>query len=144
MLTAKAKYALRAMALLAQQGEQMMTIPDIAKRCKIPRKFLETILQDLKKKGLLASKRGVMGGYYLDHPPETIMLGTIIRAIDGPLAPIRCASVTSYAPCSDCEDVENCKIRHAMCDVRSAMADVLDNKPLTVLYADEMADIYHI
>jgi Rrf2 family protein len=144
MLTAKAKYALRAMALLAQQGERMITIPDIAKRCKIPRKFLETILQDLKKKGLLASKRGVMGGYYLERPPEAIMLGAIVRAIDGPLAPIRCASVTSYVPCSDCDDVENCKIRKAMCDVRSAIADVLDNKPLTVLYADGDSDMYHI
>lgn len=111
----------------------MVLIPVIAQACNIPRKFLETILQDLKKNGLVGSKRGIQGGYFLNRPPSEIMLGAIIRAIDGPLAPIRCASVTAYSPCADCGDVAACAIRKAMIEVRNAIAGLLDHKPLTAL-----------
>ncbi len=73
------------------------------------------------------------GGYFLNQTPSAIMVGAIIRAIDEPLAPIRCASVTAYAPCADCRDVAGCAIRKAMVEVRNVVAEILDRKPLAAL-----------
>src|SRR5579871_3571832 len=97
MLSNKAKYALKALRLLAtEQGNGPILISSIAAREGIPRKFLEQILLELRKEGILYSKVGKGGGYILSRKPGEIHLGEVIRVIDGPLAPIACASVTAY------------------------------------------------
>jgi Rrf2 family protein len=130
MLSMKAKYALRAIMTLARNDMQMMQSRAIASDADVPPKFLETILQELKSHGFVDSKRGIFGGYFLAKPAEKIMVGDLIRVIDGPLAPIRCASVTAYQKCDDCVDERGCEIRKTMVEVRNAIAAVLDNKTI--------------
>jgi Rrf2 family protein len=128
MLSQKAKYALRALLMLAEQPEaDMVMIADIAERENVPRKFLEAILVDLRKRGLLDSRRGKYGGYRLAKPAEAISFGEIIRIVDGPLAPLPCASKSGFRPCDDCTDVNSCSVRWLMLQVRDATADILDN-----------------
>ena len=128
----KAKYGLRALLYLAKQPnlQTPVLISDLARNERIPRKFLEAILLELKNNGILQSRKGKGGGYFLRKKPESIRLGRVVRALDGPLAPVPCVSQTAYAPCDECEDEESCGIRLIMKDVRDAMADVLDNATL--------------
>ncbi|MFD1628045.1 RrF2 family transcriptional regulator [Azospirillum griseum] len=132
MLSQKAKYALRALIMLAEQGngDDLILIADIAERENIPRKFLEAILVELRKHGLLYAKRGKSGGYRLARPPADITFGEVIRLIDGHLAPLPCASKFSFKPCEDCGDPEACSVRWLMTQVRDATAGVLDNHSL--------------
>ena len=125
MLTMKCKYALKALVVLAAAGEKMPS-KAIAKKARVPIKFLEAILTDLKKAGALKSERGAHGGHTLKKEPEKIMLGEVIRAMDGMLAPIPCASTYYYKKCKDCTHEDVCVIRHAMLEVRNKIADVLD------------------
>jgi len=131
MLSQKAKYALRALLMLAERpvGEPLL-IADIAERENLPRKFLELILLDLKHHGLLHSKRGKNGGYALARPPSEISFGQVVRIIDGPLAAVLCASQTAYRRCDDCRDEASCAIRKAFRRVRDATAAILDNHTL--------------
>jgi Rrf2 family protein len=128
MLSQKAKYALRAVLMLAE--DETATAPTaisaIAERERISQKFLEAILVELRNKGFLTSRRGRLGGYRLARPADDISFGDIIRAIDGPLAPIHCASRTQFKPCEDCADIKNCSIRWAMIRARDAIAEALD------------------
>ena len=128
MLSQKAKYALKALCRLARgpQG-QLMLVSDIAEREQAPRKFLELILLDLKRHGLVYSQRGKHGGYALAKPAAQITIGEVIRILDGPLAPLPCASLTGYRRCSDCDDEGVCPVRLVMRKVRDAMADIVDN-----------------
>ena len=87
----------------------MVMIGDIAERENVPRKFLEAILVDLRKRGLLDSRRGKYGGYRLAKPADAISFGEIIRIVDGPLAPLPCASKSGFRPCDDCTDVNSCR-----------------------------------
>jgi len=131
MLSHRAKYALRALLLLAQEPpEQPLLIADIAKRQKLPKKFLELILLDLKRGGFVRSMRGRHGGYLLARPADTIFLGQIIRLVDGPLAAIPCASLTAYRRCADCQDEASCSIRRVFRQVRDATAAILDRTSL--------------
>lgn len=133
MLSKKAKYALKALFALAQDnvnGQKSMLIAEIAKQERIPKKFLEAILLDLKNDGILYSKRGKTGGYALRQTPDQISVGQVIRVIDGPLALIPCASQSAYVPCEECLDVETCAIRLTMRKVRDATAAILDNTTL--------------
>lgn len=130
MLSMKAKYALRALGVLAKNEKKLMQTKTVAKEADVPHKFLESILSDLKNHGLVASKRGMFGGYSLSKPADLITIGDVIRITDGPLAPIRCASVTAYAPCEDCPDENTCAIRFVMKDVREAISGVLDQRTL--------------
>lgn len=130
MLSMKAKYAIRALIVLARNPNKTMQTKTIASDADAPQKFLETILLDLKNHGIVASKRGVFGGYYLSHEPKDILVGNIVRILDGPLAPIRCASVTAYQKCDDCVDEKTCEIRKVMLEVRNAISGVLDNRSL--------------
>jgi Rrf2 family protein len=107
----------------------VVQIRDIAERQHIPAKFLEQILLTLKNAGLLHSRMGIGGGYYLARPAEEISLGQVVRVLDGPLAPIRCVSQMSYEPCG-CPDEETCGLRLVMLDVRNAIADILDRTTL--------------
>ncbi len=130
-LSKRGEYGLRAMIDLAAQNDQSGIIPmkEIARRQQIPLKFLEQILLALKNAGLLQSRMGVGGGYYLARPANEITLGQIVRVLDGPLAPIRCVSKMAYEPCV-CPDETTCGLRLVMLDVRNAIADILDNTTL--------------
>ncbi|MCJ7518065.1 MAG: Rrf2 family transcriptional regulator [Anaerolineaceae bacterium] len=133
-LSKRGEYGLRAMIRMAEfctrDGEpHLIQIKEISKIENISVKYLEQILLALKNAGLLNSKMGVGGGYYLARPPEEIMLGQIVRTLDGPLAPIRCVSQMAYEPC-DCPDERTCGLRMAMGDVRDAIANILDNTSL--------------
>jgi Rrf2 family protein len=133
MLSKKAKYALKALFALAQDnvnGQKSMLIAEIARQERIPKKFLEAILLDLKNDGILYSKRGKTGGYALRKTPDQISVGQVIRVIDGPLALIPCASQSAYVPCEECIDVETCAIRLTMRKVRDATAAILDSTTL--------------
>lgn len=128
MLSQKAKYALRALLILAARADdEPVHVADIAQSERISRKFLEAALLELRKRGVLASQRGPYGGYRLARPASEISLGEVIRIIDGPLAPLPCASVTAFRLCSDCAKPHDCAIRWLMQKVRDATAGVLDN-----------------
>jgi Rrf2 family protein len=109
---------------------------EIAEKYNIPKKFLGAILGDLRRGGVVLSKKGPGGGYMLARAPSKIRIGHIIRMIDGPLAPLACASRTAFKPCRDCSDVKTCAIRLMMSNVRNAMADILDNMSITDLIAE--------
>jgi Rrf2 family protein len=127
MLSQKARYALRALFVLARRppGQSVM-IAEIAKEANVPRKFLEQILLDLKKRGIVHSQRGKFGGYTLGRKPNEIAFAEVIRVIDGPLALTPCSSQTAYRRCDDCFDETTCAIRKAMLEVRAATADILE------------------
>jgi Rrf2 family protein len=132
-LSRKGRYALRALYALAGQmadGGGPMLIADLAQRENIPRKFLEAILLELKNAGILHSKKGKGGGYGLAKNPAEIVLGDVIRIIDGPLAPIPCVSERAYARCEECADEATCGTRLVMKQVRDAIARILDNTTL--------------
>jgi len=130
MLSNKAKYALKAMfALATLKREERLRSQDIADKHDIPKKFLDVILFDLRKHDLVRSYRGPQGGYALAKPSRTITLGNIVRSIDGPLAPIACASVTRYQRCNDC-DPDTCLVRYNMRKVRDAISVILDQTTL--------------
>lgn len=134
MLTARGKYGLKAMIHLASlQSDTTAQASEIAKTHNIPKKFLDAILGDLRKTGLVISRRGPGGGYALARRPREIQLGMVIRALDGPLAPIACASRTAFRPCRDCKDVKACAIRIAMTAARDALSDVLDTLTISDL-----------
>lgn len=131
MLTKKGKYGLKALAYLAmlEPGESAF-VADIASKNNIPKKFLDAILLELRNDGILRSKKGPNGGYSLSKQASEITIGQVIRVLDGPLAPIRCASRTAYEPCDDCSDLEACQVRRSMLQVREAIANVLDSMTL--------------
>jgi Rrf2 family protein len=131
MLSAKAKYGLKAMLYLAErEGQGGLQGADIAATQTIPKKFLDAILLELKNQGLLYSKKGKGGGYTLARPAAKITAGQIIRILDGPLAPVSCVSVTAYRPCVDCSNEAECAVRAVMSKVRDATAEILDNTNL--------------
>ena len=135
-LSKRGEYGMRAMIFLAINGGdgKPYTIRDIAEQENIPTRFLEQILLTLKNTGLLRSKMGPDGGYYLGHPSDEITLGMIERILDGPLAPLGCVSQTAYEPCS-CPDETSCGLRMAMLDVRNEIAHVLDHLTLAEISA---------
>jgi Rrf2 family protein len=131
MLSQKAKYAMRALLYLAQsEPEQPVLIGDIAEQQAVPRKFLELILLELKRNGLVRSFRGKHGGYILARQPQEIYFGHVIRLIDGPLAQLPCASKTAYRRCDDCQDEATCAIRKVLKQVREASSQILDHTSL--------------
>jgi Rrf2 family protein len=132
MLSKKAKYGLRALLALSREyGEGPVLVADLALRERIPRKFLELILLELKNHGILTSRRGRGGGYALGKPPDMVSLGQVIRILDGPLAPLPCVSQTAYQRCVECPDELTCGIRLVMKDVRDATARILDGTSLS-------------
>ena len=136
MISQKAKYALRALVALARSETGSMMIGQIAAQQKIPRKFLEQILLELKRDGLLASRRGKFGGYGLLKPAQEITFGHVLRLIDGPLAPLPCLSRIASRRCSDCTDEGSCEIRRVFSGVAESARAVLDRTTL----ADAIAD----
>jgi Rrf2 family protein len=148
MLTAKGKYGLKAIVHLSSlpPGETVQSI-DIAEANNIPKKFLDAILGDLRNAGIVSTKKGPGGGYMLARAPGEIKVGQVIRTLDGPLAPIVCASRTAYQPCHDCSDVKACTVRLTMAKVRDAVADILDRMTFADMLAldtGKAALMYHI
>jgi Rrf2 family protein len=127
-LSKRGEYALRALinlGLAEELGRGMLQIRELAEQENMPVKFLEQILVQLKEAGYLDSRRGKLGGYFLGKPMGRITIGEVVRLIDGPLAPIPCASKTAYRSCS-CPDENHCGLRILMLDVRNAIAGILD------------------
>jgi len=131
MISKKTKYALQALVYLAEQPSgQLVLISELARAERIPKKFLEFILLSLRKGGVLQSKIGKGGGYYLSLPPAKVTIGMIVRILEGDLAPVQCLSQTNYAPCDECGDEATCGIRLVMVDVNKALSEVLDSLTL--------------
>src|SRR3954467_1927556 len=125
-LSVKGEYALRALIVLGMNpGKEVVRIQTISDQQNIPKRFLEQILNDLRTAGILESKRGLAGGYRLRLPPEQITLASVIRLIEGPLAPVSCVSEKFYERCS-CPSEERCGIRSIMKEVRDAIVKVLE------------------
>jgi Rrf2 family protein len=149
VLTNKGKYGLKAMVHLAGLPPGALAqVADIAETNSISKKFLDHILTELRHAGFVYSKKGKGGGYALARPAHEVRVGAIVRVLDGPLAPIPCASVTAFRACSDCGDLETCPVRRIMVEARNAIAGVLDNRTLAELRAlsspPELAAMYHI
>lgn len=130
-LSKRTQYSLRALyALTRSYKKGARLIAELAEEEAIPKKFLEQILLMLKGRGLVESKKGRGGGYALSRPPEEITLGSVIRLVEGPLAPIPCASESAFRKCAECADVTTCGTRMVMKEVRNAIANVLDKTTL--------------
>lgn len=126
MLSNKTKYAIKALVALARQGKPMI-ISDIAEQERIPKKFLETILLELKKQGILASKIGIGGGYYLLKKPDEVALTQVLRAVGGPIALLPCVSLNFYERCEDCTNEATCSLRDVLLEVRDATLKIFVN-----------------
>ena len=136
MLSRKSKYGLKALLVLAQEaGTGPVLIAELADRDAIPKKFLEAILLELKRHGVVESRKGKGGGYFLRRKPAEITFGEVIRVLDGPLAAVPCVSQMAYMKCTECVDEQTCGVRLAMKEVRDATADILDNTTLADINA---------
>lgn len=132
MLSKKTKYALKALVILAKRYDTgwPMRISQISIEENIPHKFLESILLEMRKQGILGSKLGVNGGYYLLKSPKEIKLSAIIRLTDGPIALSSCVSLNFYERCAECKDEVTCGVRDVLKDARDATLGILANTSL--------------
>lgn len=131
MLSKKAQYAFQALIYLAENSQDHpVLISEIAQKKNISIKFLENILLELKNAGILGSKKGKGGGYYLLKPPQDIMLARVIRLLDGPIALLPCVSLNYYQKCDTCSDESLCGFNEVMAQVRDATLRILENKSL--------------
>lgn len=133
MLSNKAQYAFRALTYLVDKYDQgPVLISDIAKKKKIPLKFLENILLELKKAGILESKKGKGGGYYIREHPSKTSVAAVVRIVDGPIAMLPCVSLYFYQRCKNCDE-KNCGLHDVMEKVRDATLNILENRTLNDL-----------
>ena len=131
MMSKKAKYAINAMVHLARKhGDGPITIGEIAEEENIPQKFLEAILLELKNAGLLSSKKGKGGGYYMIKPPADVNMADIMRLMDGPIALLPCVSFKHYERCDECKDENTCSIRQVFFEVRNKTVEMLKEASL--------------
>ena len=131
MLSKKTKYGLKALAYLAKNGcENPVSISEIAEKENISKKYLESILLSLRKSGILSSKKGKTGGYYLLKAPEDIKMSSVIRELEGPIAMLPCVSLNFYEKCEDCPDENTCSAHKLMIQVRDSTLKVLENSTL--------------
>lgn len=142
MLTMKGKYGLKALVHLAGLPRDVFVqAVEVAESEGISKKYLDAILGDLRNAGFVATRKGRNGGYALARAPEDIRVGQVLRVLDGPLAPIPCASRTAYVRCADCKDENWCAVRLTMLEVREAIASVLDNKTLAQMRGMGQIDV---
>jgi Rrf2 family protein len=128
MLSKKTQYAFQALSYMAQQpANEPILIAEIAKKKKIPLKFLENILLLLRKDGVLESKKGKGGGYFFKMKPAQIPLARVIRLLDGPIAPLSCVSLHFYERCKNCDE-KHCGLHDMMAKVRDANLKLLEKK----------------
>ena len=133
-LSKRTQYSLRALYALARSyGQGPVLISHLAEEETIPKKFLEQILLSLKSSGLVESKKGKGGGYTLVRSPEKITIASVIRLMEGPLAPLPCASETRFRKCDECDDIETCGTRMVMREVRNAVSGILDSTTLAMV-----------
>lgn len=134
MITQKCKYAIKAILHIARHNneEKLVFASEIAEQEQIPKKFLETILRDLRNHGIISSKRGKFGGYHLLKKPEEISFTEIIRIVDGPIAMLPCVSLNYYTQCEDCNE-KNCQVKNVFEKVRDATLQVLNNSTIDKL-----------
>src|SRR5512138_3688325 len=133
MISMRSKYAIKALSFMARsRDKESFLIAELAKAENIPKKFLEAILLTLKSQGILSSRKGPGGGYWLAKPPAFITIGSIIRSFEGDLAPVQCLSENSSGACPECSDYATCGTRLVMSDVHKAVSAILD----TVTLAD--------
>ena len=131
MLSQRCRYALKAMLNLARDTSgQSKQVSALASEENIPRKFLESIMSEMRQNGMVESARGKTGGYKLSRPAELITFGEIMRHIDGPLALLTCVSQNFYKRCDDCQDEKTCELRRVMSRVRREASDILDRTTL--------------
>ena len=134
MISRKAKYAIKALKMLAEEfGRGPVLIAYISAKENIPKKFLESILLELRNHGMLQSQKGKGGGYNLRLEPDRINLAQVIRVIDGPITPTPCVSLNFYIRCDDCEDEETCTLRPIMLRVRDANLAVYERTTLQMM-----------
>src|SRR6476620_2908817 len=125
MLSKKCKYAIHALVHMAKDPEEKFLIKDISETCNISKKFLEAILLDLKRAGILGSKQGKGGGYFLRKQPSEVNLAEIVRLFDGAIAYVPCATDKFYERCEECIDEASCSVRDAFLQVRNATVEML-------------------
>ncbi|MES2697171.1 MAG: Rrf2 family transcriptional regulator [Verrucomicrobiota bacterium] len=131
-LSKRGEYALRTLINLGiakDVGRTLVQVSELSENEQLPIKFLEQIMQTLKEGGLVTSVRGKFGGYRLAREPKEITIGSVVRLVDGPLAPIGCVSQSAYEKCT-CPDEAHCGLRMLMLDVRNAIAGILDRYTL--------------
>jgi Rrf2 family protein len=128
MITMKTKYALKALSRLAVAPKgQPLLIADIAQQEGIPKKFLELILSELKQHGILTSRKGRGGGYLMARAPEEVTVASVLRVLDGPIAPVPCLSRTAYQRCNECPNEATCSVRLVLREAHEASVQVLEN-----------------
>ncbi len=140
MISLKTKYAIKALITLAEEqarGGKSLTIEEIAERGSTPKRFLEHILLEVKRAGLIGSRRGREGGYVLIKAPQTISIGSVLRLVDGPMAPLPCLSRRAYQRCADCADEETCRIREVFGSVFASYLLLIESLTLADLARDE-------
>ncbi|WP_456421467.1 RrF2 family transcriptional regulator [Lutibacter sp.] len=138
MLSKKTKYGLKALSYLTKQERNVpVLISDISKAENISQKYLESILLTLKKSGILSSKKGKGGGYYLLKDPKEIKISTIMRVLEGPIAMLPCVSLNYYEKCDDCVNEELCSLSILMAEVRDSTLKILENKTLANFHCGE-------
>lgn len=137
MLSKKCKYAIHALVHMARNPDEKYLIKDISEACTIPKKFLETILLDLKRAGILGSKQGKGGGYTLRRSPAEVNLAEVVRLFDGAIAAVPCATFKFYESCDECEDENTCSVRAAFLQVRNATVEMLKSDTLESLVKTE-------
>jgi len=133
MLSKKCKYAIHALVHMGRHPEEKFLTRDIAVACHIPKKFLEAILLDLKHAGILGSKQGKGGGYFLRRATTDVNLAEVVRLFDGAIAAVPCATYKYYERCNECDDEETCSVRHAFLTLR--------NETVEMLKKDTIADL---
>jgi Rrf2 family protein len=137
MLSKKCKYAIHALVHMARTPKEKFLIKDISEACIIPKKFLEAILLDLKRAGILGSKQGKGGGYILRREPWDVNLAEVVRLFDGAIAHVPCATYKFYERCNECVDEETCSVRDAFLQVRNATVEMLKGNTLEDLVKKE-------
>jgi Rrf2 family protein len=137
MLSKKCKYAIHALVHMARDPAEKFLIKDISEQCRIPKKFLEAILLDLKRAGVLGSKQGKGGGYFLRRAPADVNLAEVVRLFDGAIAAVPCATFKFYESCQECDDEEICSVRDAFLAVRNATVEMLKADTLEGLVKKE-------
>lgn len=145
MISKKTKYAINALVYLAKRkNEGPILISEIAEQEKIPRKFLEAILLDLKNAGILASKKGKGGGYYLLKSTKEVNMADVMRLFDGPIALLPCVTHKYYERCEECKDEESCGIRLAFLEVRNQTVELLKKATLEQIIKKEKNNFFSI
>jgi Rrf2 family protein len=137
MLSKKCKYAIHALVHMAKDPKEKFLIKDISEECNIPKKFLEAILLDLKRAGVLGSKQGKGGGYFLRRETDEVNLAEVVRMFDGAIAAVPCATYKFYERCAECVDEEVCSVRDAFLQVRNASVEMLKGNTLEDLVRKE-------